>query len=166
MYFGSPLTLPCKRSESKKETVDQPRTCLVSWSSLEISTLSCMPKTSGVWDKGSSCNQRRAFRVNSMEPIHTFTCIGIYLDKLHVLIVRTLWRHIVNATLWKLVLRILYNVWGVEVRQDTHKTPSEAVKWRNNWTLRWRLYSNKPFLHHWGTLQLLLSHQKHTQINI
>lgn len=106
-----------------------------------MSTLSCIPKTSGVWDKGSSYSTQEASVNRSGSILVNPQDYGrrIYLDKLYILIVWTFWRSVVSATLWEFVLRILYNLRSVKVCQDTHKAPSETTKWKHSSQPWWRL---------------------------
>ena len=100
---------------------DTLHTCLVWRSSLEISTLSSIPKTSGSWVMGSSywrgLNITRQ-KADGCQP---------HLNKLHIVFVGSLGWGIVGATGRELVLGVSDNVGCIEAREDCKKTTPARI---------------------------------------
>ena len=119
---------PCvSRSESNST--------LVCWRSLEMSTFSCIPKTSGCWLNGSSYNTKQGFvtqlDIQCIYKIGTiFKCICVkclYLDKFNVVLIDRFRWGMVFTTRGERVAMFLNDILVVEVGQDGHQETSIPV---------------------------------------
>lgn len=105
----------------------------VCWRSLEMSTFSCMPNTSGCWLKGRFCGAYAVHYIIIVSWEFEFSSKSAaimtksYLDKLHIVFIYGLWRCMIIATGGEGVAWVVNNVFVVEVSEDRHEEATVPV---------------------------------------